>query len=131
MSNFFNISTWLFPTEKNVIKFLDNAVFYKENHALKGKSKRLIIDYELYVLKNHVDKAQKPYAMSPKELSRVSSEVYLVLGEKDMLFPAGKSKTIAEQYIKSLKKVYMLPDTGHGIETSPAAISIIEKLMEG
>ncbi len=127
---YYNMMPILFPSEKNVINFLDHAVFYKEHHTLKGKSKRLIVDYELYVLENHIDKAQKPYAMTAKELSRVSSDIYLVLGEKDMLFPAGKSKAIAEKHIKSLKKVYMLSDTGHGIETSPAAMSIIENLME-
>jgi pimeloyl-ACP methyl ester carboxylesterase len=127
---YYNLLPIFFPSEKNVIKFLDKAVFYKNHHKLRGTAKKLITEYEVYVLKNHLDKAQKPYAMGAEELSRVTADVYLLLGEKDLLFPYHKSKTIAEKFIKTLKQVYTLPETGHGIETSKEAMAVLEKIME-
>jgi pimeloyl-ACP methyl ester carboxylesterase len=127
---YYNMLPIFFPTEKNIISFLDKAVFYKDHHTLTGAVKKLIIDYELYVLKNYSDKAEKPYAMSPAELQGVTSNVYLLLGEKDCLFPFAKSKTIAEKYLRNLKKVYVLKNTGHGIETSPEAMAIVKEVME-
>jgi len=127
---YYNMLPILFPTKKNVEKFLNNAVFYKSHHILKGETKKLIVDYELFVLQNYIDKAQKPYAFSKTELSRVNSDVYLLLGEKDILFPYLQSKSTAEKYIKNLKAVYLFPDTGHGIETSKEAISIIGDILK-
>jgi pimeloyl-ACP methyl ester carboxylesterase len=126
---YYNMLPILFPTKKNVLKFLDNAVFCGDYHSLKGEAKSLITEYELYVLQNHVDKAQKPYAMDKEELSRINADIYLVLGEKDLLFPFQKSLSIAKKYIQSLKKTYTLPNTGHGIETSTEAIALIEEIM--
>jgi pimeloyl-ACP methyl ester carboxylesterase len=128
---YYNMLPIFFPTRKNVLKFLDNAVFCEGHHSLKGEAKNLITEYELYVLQNHVDKAQKPYAMNKEELSRIDADIYLILGEKDLLFPFKKSLSIAEKYIKTLKKTYTLPDTGHGIETSREAIGLIEEIMQG
>ncbi len=127
---YYNMLPIFFPTEKNVTRFLDHAVFYKNHHALTGKAKELIRDYELFVLKNYVDKAQKPYAMNKKELSRVNADVYLIVGEKDLLFPYQKSVSIAKNNIARLKETYALASTGHGIETSAEAISILKKIME-
>ncbi len=127
---YYNMLPIFFPSEKNVLSFLDNAVFYKEHHALKGAAKKLLVDYELYVLKNYVDKGQKPYAMSAAEFRKVPSDIYLLLGEKDSLFPYASSRKIAEKNIQSLKQVRVLPETGHGIETSPEAMRILEEWME-
>jgi len=102
---------------------LDKAVFYKNKHIVSPAAKKLITGYELFAIKEYKDKTQKPYAMKEDELKRISSDVYLLLGDKDILFPYRKSETAARRYLKNLKAIKIIPDTGHGIETSKTAIN--------
>lgn len=82
----------------------------------------MIIDYEVFALTRYVDKAQKPYPMTLEELQKVEAAVHLIVGEKDLLFPYQRTIKAAEQGLKNLKHVNVLPDTGHGIETLREAI---------
>lgn len=82
----------------------------------------MIIDYEVFALTRYVDKAQKPYAMNKEELQKVEAAVHLIVGENDLLFPYRETIRAAEQGLKNLKQVTILPDTGHGIETLREAI---------
>ncbi|NOT77208.1 MAG: alpha/beta hydrolase [Cyclobacteriaceae bacterium] len=126
---YYNMLPILFPSRKNVKTFLDAAVFCKPNHQLSTDSEELILDYEMMALTRFIDKAQKPYQMPLSELSKVSSDVYLLEGENDLLFPYQKSIDHATKCIKNLKEVFVLKQTGHGIETSKEAISIIGRIM--
>ncbi len=127
---YYNILPLVSPGRKNVESFLDNAVFYKDHHKLSPGFKEIIIDYELFAIKEYKDKTQKPYAMSTEDLGNIKSDMYLLLGDKDILFPTQKSKSVAEANIKSLKKTYIVQDTGHGIETSKEAMKILGDIME-
>ena len=75
------------PTEKNVRAFLDKAIFYKPHHMISEKAEQLLVDYELHVIKEFKDKAEKPYPMREDELGKIKNDVYLLLGDKDILFP--------------------------------------------
>lgn len=118
------------PSIKNVVKFLDTAVFCPPHHHLPPVYKELIVDYEVYALQNFNDKGQKPYAMKPAELNNITSDTYLLLGEKDLLFPYQTSKTIAEKHIATLKGVYTFPNTAHGIVTSKEALGKMSELLK-
>lgn len=128
---YYNFLPLISPSEKNIEKFLDNAVFYKDKHIVSPMAKKLIIEYELFAITQYKDKTQKPYAMKRDELEDVISDVYLVLGDKDLLFPYQKSINAARRYIQTLRGVCVLADTGHGIETSRKAIEIVATIAAG
>ncbi|WP_090697224.1 alpha/beta fold hydrolase [Daejeonella rubra] len=119
---FYNLLPIVQPSVKNVKRFLDKAVFYPPAHYLPEERMQMIIDYEVFALTRHVDKAQKPYAMKKEELQRVEAAVHLIVGERDLLFPYLLTIKAAEQGLKNLKRVNVLPDTGHGIETLREAL---------
>jgi hypothetical protein len=121
---YYNLLPILVTTEKNVSKFLDQAVFSKPNHQLSSISEKMIIDYEVFAIARYIDKTQKPYYMD-KELEKVQVETYLLLGDKDLLFPFQKSVDNAKRQIKPLKEVKIYPNVGHGIETYDKALNYI------
>jgi len=121
---YYNLLPILVTTEKNVSKFLDQAVFSKPNHQLSSISEKMIIDYEVFAIARYIDKTQKPYYMD-KELEKVQVETYLLLGDKDLLFPFQKSVDHAKRLIKSLKEVKIYTNVGHGIETYDKAMNYI------
>ena len=123
---FYNLLPIISPSVKNVKRFLNKAVFYPASHYLDNERMQLIIDYEVFALTRHVDKAQKPYAMSKAELSQIEAAVYLIVGEKDLLFPYEKTVRAAEESLKNLKKVIVVPGAGHGIETLREAVKFIK-----
>jgi len=121
---YYNLLPILVTTEKNVSKFLDQAVFSKPNHQLSSISEKMIIEYEVFAIARYIDKTQKPYYMD-KELKKVQVETYLLLGDKDLLFPFQKSVDNAKRQIKPLKEVKIYPNVGHGIETYDKAMNYI------
>lgn len=121
---YYNLLPILVTTEKNVSKFLDQAVFSKPNHQLSSISEKMIIDYEVFAIARYIDKTQKPYFMN-KELEKVQVETYLLLGDQDLLFPFQKSVDHAKRLIKSLKEVKIYTNVGHGIETYGKALNYI------
>jgi pimeloyl-ACP methyl ester carboxylesterase len=127
---YYNLLPILFPSRKNVAKFLDNAVFCKPTHALAGVFEKLIVDYELFALTRYKDKTQKPYYMG-EELKRVTVDTFLLVGDKDLLFPCEKSIENAKAKIGSLKKVVVFENVGHGIETCGEALKTIGRFCQG
>lgn len=123
---FYNLLPILRPSIKNVKRFLDKAVFSPPSHYLSQERMQMIIDYEVFALTRYVDKAQKPYAMTKEELQKVEAAVHLIVGEKDLLFPYKRTIKAAEQGLKNLKRVNVMPETGHGIETLREAITLLK-----
>lgn len=127
---YYNMLPLVFPNQRNVEKFLDNAVFYKDMHTVSPAAKKLITNYELFAINEYKDRTQKPYTMKEEELRQVSSDIYLCLGNKDILFPYKKSETAARRYLKNLKGIKIIPDTGHGIETSAQAMIVMAEIAK-
>jgi len=123
---YYNLLPILFPSKKNVRKFLDKAVFSKPHHSLSVMANELIVDYELFALTRYKDNTQKPYYMND-ELLKVKADTYLLVGDKDLLFPYQKSIENAKRKISSLKDVVIYGNVGHGIETYSEAIRYIHK----
>lgn len=67
---YFNLLPMLNPTSKNVLKFLDKAVFSKPNHSLTNQSEKMLVDYEVFATSCYKDKTQKPSYMY-KQLAEV------------------------------------------------------------
>jgi pimeloyl-ACP methyl ester carboxylesterase len=127
---YYNFLPLVSPNRRNVEKFLDKAVFYNNTHVVSHTAKKLIIDYELFAITQFIDKAQKPYAMSKTDLGLIDVDVFLILGDKDILFPYKRSITIANKHLRSLRDVFIVKNTGHGIETSKEAIEHIFRIAK-
>jgi pimeloyl-ACP methyl ester carboxylesterase len=128
---YYNLLPIISPTEKNVRKFIDKAVFSKPNHGLSDRAEKMLVDYEVFAISRYKDNTQKPYYMD-KQLEQATSKTYLLVGEKDLLFPYQKSIANAQRQIKSLKETRVFKDVGHGIETYAQALGFVgEKIREG
>ncbi len=121
---YYNLLPIISPTEKNVDKFLNKAIFAKPNHQLSPKSEKMLVDYEVFAISRYGDKTQKPYYMD-SELKDVQTETYLLLGDQDLLFPFQKSVDNAKKHLKTLKEIKVFPNVGHGIETYDKALNFI------
>jgi pimeloyl-ACP methyl ester carboxylesterase len=125
---YYNILPIVSPSEKNVSRFLDKAVFFKPEHQLSAQAEKLLIEYEVYALKEYKDNTQKPYDMGD-ELKSVNVDTYLYVGDKDLLFPYETSIRNAHERIKTLRDVVIYENVGHGIETYGKAIQAVGNQM--
>jgi len=125
---YYNLLPIFSPSEKNVRKFLDKAVFCKPTHALTAKAEQLLVDYEVFALTRYMDKTQKPYDMG-EELRKVTVDTYLFEGDHDLLFPYTRSVDKARKMLSQLKGVEVFSNVGHGIETYPPALKAMRALM--
>ena len=123
-SLYYNLLPVIKPTEKNVLKFLDKAVFSKPNHQLSHFAETMLVDYEVFALRQYKDNTQKPYYMKD-QLEKVEVATYLLLGDKDLLFPYEKSVKNAKEKIKDLRDVQVFNQVAHGIETYDMALQYI------
>lgn len=121
---YYNLLPIIAPSQKNVSKFLNKAIFCKPNHRVSKEAEKLIVDYEVFALTRFKDKTQKPYDMD-KELKNVSSKVYLIEGDNDILFPYKRSIENAKSKLEKLEDVVIFKNVGHGIETYAPAINYI------
>jgi pimeloyl-ACP methyl ester carboxylesterase len=125
---FYNLLPIINPAEKNVLKFLDKAVFSKPNHQLSETSEKMLVDYEVFAISRYKDNTQKPYYMD-KQLAEVKVDTYLLEGDRDLLFPFQKSIDNAKMNIKTLKEVKVFHNVGHGIETYDKAMNYIGEII--
>lgn len=126
---YYNLLPILIPNKKNVLKFLDKAVFSRPNHKLSHVSETMLVDYEVFAISRYKDKTQKPYYMN-KELEAVKVETYLLVGDKDLLFPYKKSIDTAKRQISTLKEVKVYNNVGHGIETYDKVLNYIGEIIQ-
>jgi pimeloyl-ACP methyl ester carboxylesterase len=121
---YYNLLPIFSTNSKNVLKFLDKAVFSKPNHQLSPFAEKMLVDYEVFAISRYKDNTQKPYYMDT-ELAKVKTETYLLLGDKDLLFPFEKSKENVQKHLNNLKEIKIFPNVGHGIETYENAMNYI------
>lgn len=121
---YYNLLPIVRPNQETITKFLDNAIFCKPHHQLSAEAEWLLKEYELFALTRFKDRTQKPYYMN-SELKEVWVDTYLILGDKDLLFPYQRSLRNAKDKLPRLKETHVLPDVGHGIETYAQAIELI------
>jgi len=126
---YYNLLPILRPTPKNVLKFLDKAVFSKPNHKLSEIAENMLVDYEVFAISRYNDKTQKPYYMG-NELSEVKVDTYLLEGDKDLLFPFQRSVDNAREHLKTLKDTQVYGNVGHGIETHERAMNYIGEVIK-
>ncbi len=126
---YYNLLPLLWPSKQNVLKFLDEAVLCQPTHDLSPAYKALLVTYELYAITKFTDNTQKPYYMKG-ELATIETAIYLLVGDKDLLFPYKQSIANAQGELGSLREVIVFPDVGHGIETYPEAMQVIKNRIE-
>ncbi|ALD20681.1 alpha/beta fold hydrolase [Hymenobacter sp. DG25A] len=121
---YYNILPLVSPSSRNVSTFLDRAIFAKPTHQLSAFSEQMLIDYEVFAISRYQDKTQKPYYMK-QQLDEVKAETYLLLGDKDLLFPTKNSFENGKKHLKYLRETVVFPNVGHGIETYAQAMHFI------
>ncbi|MBY0434035.1 MAG: alpha/beta hydrolase [Cyclobacteriaceae bacterium] len=121
---YYNLLPIFSPTEDNVRKFLDKAVFSKPNHRLSERAEQMLVNYEVFAISRYKDNTQKPYYMD-KQLAEANVDSYLLEGDKDLLFPYQKSIDNAKKHLAKLKEVKVFADVGHGIETYGPAMNYL------
>ncbi|CAN5264242.1 hypothetical protein BH09BAC4_BH09BAC4_03840 [soil metagenome] len=126
---YYNLLPILLPSRRNVLTFLDKAVLCQPNHDLSPAYKELLVTYELYAITQYTDNTQKPYYMKG-ELRAIETEIFLLVGDKDLLFPYKQSIANAQGELGSLQEVVVLPNVGHGIETYPEVMQVIKSRIE-
>ena len=84
----------------------------------------MLVDYEVWAISRYKDRTQKPYYMD-SQLKDVKVDTYLLVGDKDLLFPFKKSVDNAKKYLALLKEVKVYHNVGHGIETYDKALNYI------
>ncbi|HMG14475.1 MAG TPA: alpha/beta hydrolase [Saprospiraceae bacterium] len=126
---FFNLLPILFPFKSTVRAFLDNAIVHGEFYQLSPKAKDLVIEYELYAIKEYKDRSQKPYRMSDEDLNKIKSDVYLMVSDHDILFPFRESLKVAKKHIRTLRETNIVTDTGHGMELSKGVLSLLPEMI--
>lgn len=126
---YYNLLPFISPTEKTVSKFLNKVVFCSPTHEISAEANKLLVEYQLLALTRYVDKAQKPYDMK-KQLSETEVDVYLLVGDQDLLFPYQRSIDNAQKHIHSLKEVKVFQDVGHGIETYDKALNYVGEIIK-
>ena len=127
---YYNLLPMVWPTRGNLNKFLDSAVFCRPTHAVPYVYRHLINQYLLYALKNHKFRGDYPTPLSKDELHRLTTDIYLVLGEKDLLFPPQETIRLAQRQMSSLRGSRIIANTAHGIETSKEAIAQLIDFVE-
>ncbi len=126
---YYNLLPIFSPSEKNIRKFLDAAVFCKPDHSLSTEAEKLIIEYQELALTRYKDNTQKPYYMGD-QLNNVKTDTYLLEGDKDLLFPFQKSIDNARARLANLKDVKVFKNVGHGIETYKDALNYIGQVIK-
>ncbi|MCU0352965.1 MAG: alpha/beta hydrolase [Cytophagales bacterium] len=121
---YYNLLPIVRPTPKNILKFLNKAVFCKPDHALSPQAEQMLVDYELFAISRYKDNTQKPYYMD-EQLANVKVDTYLLVGDKDLLFPYQKSIDNAKKHLKTLKEIKVFNNVAHGIETYGRAMQYI------
>lgn len=121
---YYNLLPIASPTVDHVSTFLNEAVFCKPYHHISSSAERMMLDYEVFVLKEYKDNTQKPYYMG-KQLADVEAETYLLEGDKDLLFPFQLSVDNASKHIRHLMGIRVFENVGHGIETYAKALHFI------
>ena len=121
---YFNILPLVSTNRKNVLKFLDKAIFSKPNHQLSEFAEEMFVDYQVFAISRYKDNTQKPSAMG-KQIEDVTVDTFLLLGDKDLLFPFQKSIETAKRQVKKLQEIKVFKDVGHGIETYDKAMNYI------
>jgi pimeloyl-ACP methyl ester carboxylesterase len=126
---YYNLLPIFSPSKKNILKFLDTAVFCKPNHVLSPKAEELTVAYEEFALTRYKDNTQKPYNMEG-QLNLVKTDIYLLEGDKDLLFPFQESVDNARARLSNLREVKVFTNVGHGIETYKEALNYIGQVIK-
>ncbi len=126
---YYNLLPILRPNSKNVLKFLDKAVFSKPNHQLSEIAEQMLVDYEVFAISRYKDRTQKPYYMD-SQLDEIKVDTYLIEGDKDLLFPFQKSIDNAKKHMKTLKETKIFSSVGHGIETYDKAMNYVGEIIK-
>jgi pimeloyl-ACP methyl ester carboxylesterase len=128
-SMFYNLLPIIWPTGKNVARFVHHIVL-AGGEELPAERRDMLIDIILQTLQKFNFKADLPYKMPDSELNAWSVPTWLILGDRDALIPHQNTINRARALTRDLREVHILPATGHGIELSKPAIELLAMILQ-
>jgi pimeloyl-ACP methyl ester carboxylesterase len=126
---YYNFMPMLFPSDKNIRAFFDQVILHPQTHQLSAQAYQFMLEYMRLALKEFKFAGDYPSPLPADELKAVTHPIHLVLGDQDLLFPTAGTVAIAQSHFQQLSSTQILPGFGHGIETSQAAITALQKLF--
>ena len=127
-SMFYNLLPIIWPTVKNVARFVDHIVL-AGGEELPAERREMLIEIILQTLQKFNFNADLPYKMPDSELTGWSVPTWLILGDRDALIPHQNTITRARALTRDLRDVHILQNTGHGIELSKPAMELLAKIL--
>jgi pimeloyl-ACP methyl ester carboxylesterase len=127
---YFNFLPIILKSKNSVIRFVNKIALHPPQQDLPPAYRELLIEFILFTLKNFQNQADLPVTLNKNDLKKISTDIYLVLGENDLLFPPEKTISIAKKNITTLKNIKILANTAHGIETSKEAMNVVAGIMK-
>ena len=119
----------LFPSRKNIRKYLDEMVLSKD-YTLQPGRRELIIEFQEYVVNGFRFGGDYPYKLSSQELKSFKVPAYYLLCKNDRLIDQLRTKERAIAILPNFKGARFFSGIGHGIEVSPevhAELAVILK----
>jgi len=106
---YYNFLPIIFKNRSSVIKFVNKIALHPPPQDLPYAYRELLIEYILFTLKNFQNKADLPVALHKDDLKKITADIYLVLGENDLLFPTKKTIAIAQKIFPLYEILKYLP----------------------
>jgi len=127
-SLYYTLAPVIFPTRKNVERFLNKIVFTRTEKPDADKFNR-IADYVETSNKDFQFGGEYPYNLGNDEIVKLRAETHLLVGDTDGLIPYQNTVRRGKELLPNLKSVEIIPEIGHGIEVSMKAILRLREIL--
>ena len=117
------------PSESAVRSFLREAIFSPLDQPLDPVQEQLLVDFQVYSLRNFDPPQWWHQALPNEELTSIQTPVFVVLGAQDKIYPYQTTQRRALAHLPSLVSVTVLPTLGHSVQNSPGFSLVLEGLL--
>lgn len=124
-----NMLPIFFPSDRTIAGFFNKVILHPPHHQVSETAFELMMGYMRLALRDFKFAGDYPRPLRQDEFEAVTCPVHWVLGDKDPLFPTPGTIKIAKAHFPNIQGIHVLPNVGHGIETSPAAIAVLQQIL--
>ena len=117
------------PSFDSVQAFLRHSILSRSAPALPAAYEKLVVDYQVYTLSEFTPSRWWHQALPDNELSVITTQLHLLLGADDQIYPYPTSLKRAIQLLPSAASLVVVPRLGHGIQSVGEAIPMIQSLL--
>ncbi|GAB3045012.1 alpha/beta fold hydrolase [Spirosoma pulveris] len=117
------------PGYEAVQTFLRQSILSGSAPGLPPAYEKLVVDYQVYALSEFTPASWWHPALPSDELSGLTTQLHLLVGAQDKLYPYGATLERASECLPSVASLILLPRMGHGIQGVGQAIPMIQSLL--